>query len=381
MSSKALIPFLTVMLLINASLTGRSGNGIHLQNFFVGTYTDSGSEGIYSFSLDPVSGKLVAHGLAAKSDNPSFLALSSDGKFLLAINEIIDERVGNKGYIESFEVAKDSECLIPVNKVSSGGPHPCYVAVNQERSVLVANYSGGNVALFHLGESGKLSEAIDIQQHSGSGPNLERQKGPHVHSAFFEPGSNRIFVSDLGIDKVLVYQIDRNTSRLIKAPYPAINLPPGSGPRHLAFHPTLKLVYVVNELFSSVSAVRLNNDGSFNLLETVSALPSGCDKPNTCADIHITKDGRFLYVSNRGFNSIAIFAIDPESGRMSQIAQEPTRGETPRNFTLSPSEDFLLVGNQTTQDIVAFRRDTKTGQLYFTDQIKAFKPICLLFHN
>jgi 6-phosphogluconolactonase len=367
------------MLFFNSDLMAVSGNRKAPQRFFVGTYTDSGSEGIYSFSLDPETGKLTDNGLAAKTNNPSFLAITSDGRFLLAVHETKDENGSNMGFIESFSVNKNDNRLISLGKVSSGGAHPCYVSVNQNGDVLAANYTGGNVALFRLDKSGKLSDTLNIQQHYGNGPNKERQATPHVHSAFFEPGSDRIFVADLGLDKVFVYQIDKSGSKLVNASFPAIIMPPESGPRHLAFHPKLKVVYVVSELANAISVVSLNKDGSFTILETVSTLLSGYDKPNTSADIHISKDGRFLYASNRGSNSIAIFSIDPKNGRIVQIGQESTRGDIPRNFTLSPDEDYLIVANQNSQNIVAFRRDRNTGKLQFTDQIKALKPVCLLF--
>ena len=369
------------ILFFNSGLMAGSGNRKAPQRFFVGTYTDSGSEGIYSFSLDPETGKLTDNGLAAKTNNPSFLALTSDGRFLLAVHETKDENGSNMGFIESFSVNKDDNRLISLGKVSSGGAHPCYVSVNQNGDVLAANYTGGNVALFRLNASGKLSDTLDVKQHYGSGPNKDRQAEPHVHSAFFEPGSNRIFVADLGIDKVFVYQVDKSGSKLVNASIPAIIMPPGSGPRHLAFHPKLKVVYVINELANAVSVVSLNKDGSFTILETVSTLPSGYDKPNTSADIHISKDGRFLYASNRGSNSIAIFFVDPKNGKIIQIGQESTRGDIPRNFTLSPNDDYLIVANQNSQNIVAFRRDRNTGKLKYTDQIKALKPVCLLFRR
>ncbi len=369
------------IILINNTLFAELENKKEPQHFFVGTYTEGGSEGIYSFSLDPITGKLKDHGLAAKTNNPSFLALTSNGKFLLSVHETKGEDGSMMGYIESFAVKKYDNRLTTLGKVSSGGAHPCYVSVNQNGYVLAANYTGGNVALLRVNDSGKLSDTLDVQQHYGSGPNKARQAEPHVHSAFFEPGSDRIFVADLGIDQVSVYKIDNSGSKLIKASVPAIILTPGSGPRHLAFHPTLKVLYVVNELTSSVSVVALNKDGSFTTIENVSALPSGYDKANTCADIHISKDGRFLYASNRGFNSIAIFSVDSKNGRIVQIGQELTRGDGPRNFTLSPDENYLLVANQNTQDIVAFRRDFKTGKLQITDQIKALKPVCLLFRK
>ncbi|MCX6239962.1 MAG: lactonase family protein [Bacteroidia bacterium] len=381
MRVKTIVLLFIGILLINSCLLAVSGNKKATQYFFVGTYTDAGSEGIYSFSLDPITGKLTDHGLAAKTNNPSFLALTSNGKFLLAVHETKDENGSNMGFIESFAVKNDENQLTTLGKVTSGGAHPCYVSVNQNGYVLAANYTGGNVALFRLDESGRLSGVLDVQQHYGSGPNKARQAEPHVHSAFFEPGSNRIFVPDLGIDQVSVYQVDKSGSKLVKTPFPAITMTPGSGPRHLAFHPTMKIVYVVNELACTVSTVSLNKDGSFTILETISALPNAYDQPNTCADIHISKDGRFLYASNRGLNSIVIFSVDPKNGKIIQIAQESTRGESPRNFTLSPDEDYLLVANQTTQDIVAFHRNASTGILQYADKIKALKPVCLLFRK
>jgi 6-phosphogluconolactonase len=376
------IPLLFVgILLINVCMSAGFGYKRSPQYFFVGTYTDGGSEGIYRYSLDPVTGKITDHGLAAKSNNPSFLALTSDGRFLIAVHETTDKNGSKMGYLESFVITNDDSSLTSLGKVASGGAHPCYVSVNKNGYVLAANYTGGNVALFRLNASGNLTGALDVQQHYGSGPNKARQAGPHVHSAFFEPGSDRVFVPDLGVDKVFVYKTDETGTKLINAPVPAISMLPGSGPRHLVFHPAMKIVYVVNELTSNVSVVALNTDGSFTTIETVSALPNGYDKPNTCADIHISDDGRFLYASNRGLNSIAIFSVNLENGRIVQIGQEQTRGETPRNFTLSPDGDFLLVANQNSQDIVAFRRDANTGKLQYSDKIKAFKPVCLLFRK
>jgi 6-phosphogluconolactonase len=352
-----------------------------VQNFFVGTYTEKGSEGIYRCGLDTETGKLIDLKLVAKSDNPSFLALTKDGNYLLSVNETIDPKGNKMGYIESFSVSTSGDKLIPVNKVSSGGAHPCYVSVNAERYVLAANYTGGSVALFMLGDKGKLSPAVDVQQHHGNGPDKLRQEGPHVHSAFFEPGTDRIFVADLGTDAVSVYHIDKVKPQLVPVSNPEIKLNPGSGPRHLAFHPKKKILYIVSELSNSVSAISLNMDGSYTTIETVTAIPADYKKKNACADIHISNDGRFLYASNRGLNTIAIFAVDQESGKLKIIAQEPTKGENPRNFTLSPDENYLLVANQTTQNIVSFKRDKNTGKLTYIDQIQAHVPVCLLFQK
>ena len=372
--------FITSVLAVSNSEAKITGRG-PVQYFFVGTYTDGGSEGIYRAGLDTRTGILSDLGLMAKSDNPSFLALTKDGNYLLAVNETIDIKDNKMGYIESFSVSADRDKLTPVNKVSSNGAHPCYVSVNAGGYVLAANYTGGNVALFKMGDNGKINPAADVQQHHGRGPNKERQEGPHVHSAFFEPGTDRIFVADLGTDAVSVYNLDKNKLQLLPANTTEIKLTPGSGPRHLAFHPRKKILYCANELSNSVSVILLKKDGSFTTIETVSAIPGDFKKSNTCADIHISRDGRFLYVSNRGLNSIAVFAVNQENGKLKIIVQEPTKGENPRNFTLSPDEKYLLVANQTTQNIVAFRRDKYTGKLVFTSQIKAHQPVCLLFQK
>ncbi len=352
-----------------------------IQHFLIGTYTDKGSEGIYRAGLDINSGKLTKPELVAQSENPSFLALTKDGRYLLAVNETTDSKGNKTGYIESFSVSEGNKNYPLINKVSSGGAHPCYVSVNSDGFVLAANYTGGSVALFKLGKTGTITPPLDVKQHYGSGPVKGRQESPHVHSAFFEPGTDRIFVADLGTDAVSVYHLDKKNSKLVPASNPEIKLNPGTGPRHLAFHPDKKFLYIADELSSTVTACSLNKDGSYTILETVPSTPADYKKANYPADIHITKDGRFLYVSNRGYNSIAIFAVNEASGKLNIIGQEPVRGETPRNFTLSPDEDYLLVANQNSQNIVAFRRNKSTGLLTFTDQIQAYTPVCLLFQK
>jgi 6-phosphogluconolactonase len=382
---RKLISFLFWLFAINVLLINNieakiNGSG-PLKHFFVGTYTGKGSEGIYRCGLDTQTGKLSDLSLSTKSANPSFLALTKDGNYLLAVNEVIDSKGNAMGYIESFAVSTSGDQLTPVNKVSSSGAHPCYVSVNAGGFVLAANYTGGSVALFKLDQKGRLSQALDVQQHYGNGPNKERQEGPHVHSAFFEPGTDRIFVADLGTDGVSVYQLDKNNSKLVPASNPEIRLNPGSGPRHLAFHPKKNFLYIANELGSTVTVCSLNKDGSYSAIETVPSIPPDYRKSNYPADIHISGDGRFLYVSNRGFNSIAIFTVDQKSGKLTIIAQEPVKGENPRNFTLSPDEDYLLVANQNTQNIVSFKRDKNSGKLTYTDQIQAHTPVCLLFQK
>ena len=369
-----------LLLLFSLSVVSNSQTSTtkNLQHFYVGTYTDNGSEGIYRFGLDYTTGKLHSNGLAVLSENPSFLALSADGKYLLAVRETLEDKNQNMGYIELFKV-DDAGNLTSVNKVSSGGAHPCHVAVNEDGAVIASNYTGGNVTLMRIEPSGELSEVLSTDQHSGSGPVLARQDKPHVHSSLFEPRGKRIFVADLGIDQVKVYTIDKTNFTLKPFKYPEIRMVPGSGPRHMTIHPNGKFLFVANEMSSSVSIVQLLENGSFKLQETVSTLPVDFTKSNTCADIHFSPDGNFLYVSNRGMNSIAIFSVSGKEGKIKLIGFEDTKGDSPRNFTLTPEGEYLLVANQNTDNIVAFKRNAKTGMLSFTDQINAFKPVCLLF--
>lgn len=350
----------------------------NILHFYVGSYTDSGSEGIYRFGLDTSTGKLHSNGLAVLSENPSYLTMTKDGKYLLAVRETKDENNQSMGYIELFKI-DESGNLSSVNKVSSGGAHPCHVAVNEDGAVLASNYNGGNVTLMRIEPAGEISEVLSTDQHSGSGPVVGRQEKPHVHSSLFEPKGKRIFVADLGIDRVKVYTVDKATFSLKPNKYPEIKLPPGSGPRHMAIHPNGKILFIANELSSSVTVVQLTDKGSFKIIETLSTLPVDYSKSNTCADIHLSPNGNFLYVSNRGMNTIAIFSVTEKESKIKLIGHEDTRGEMPRNFTLTPDGGFLLAANQNSNNIVAYKRNADTGLLTFTDQINAYKPVCLLF--
>lgn len=347
-------------------------------HFYTGTYTDNGSEGIYRFGLDRQTGKLHSDGLAALSESPSFLALTKDGKYLLAVRETQDEKNGSTGYIELFRV-DPSGSLTSVNKVASGGAHPCHVTVDKDGNVLAANYNGGNVALMHIDSAGMLSEVTSLQQHTGSGPVKGRQEKPHVHSSLYETGGKRIFVADLGIDRIKVYNLDKEKRALRPDRFPEIKMVPGSGPRHMVLSADGHFLYVANELSSSASVVQLLKNGSYRLVETVSTLPVGFTQANTCADIHLSPDGKFLYVSNRGMNTIAIFAVSAKDGTIKLVGHESTRGKNPRNFTLTPDGDYLLAANQNSDNIVCFQRNAGTGLLTWTDQINAFRPVCLLF--
>ncbi|WP_025865702.1 lactonase family protein [Prolixibacter bellariivorans] len=348
--------------------------------FYIGTYTDgSDSKGIYRCELDPKSGQLENYALAGVSVNPSFVTLTPDGNYLLAVQEK-NTAVGNtQGYIESFAVDKSTGNLKAINKEPSGGADPCFVSVNPEGFALTANYSSGSVGLFRLNGDGTISKALYVSQHEGHGPNVNRQKGPHAHSSYFGPGGKRIFAADLGTDDVYVYRLDADNGKLVPCKTPKIPMAPGAGPRHIAFGPNGQNMYVISEMGCTVTRVAMKDDGGFDVKESVSTLPKGYDGENTCAEIAISPDGKYLYASNRGLDNIVIFSIDPQSGKLTEKGTEGVRGKTPRNFTLSPDGKFVLVANQNSNNIVAFRRNPETGMLTYTSEIKAPKPVCLLF--
>lgn len=343
------------------------------QTFYVGTYTRGESEGIYKYSLN-ADGSMEALGLQAKTENPSFLALTSDRKYLLAVGEVGG---GDKtGFVKSYGITEEG--LEFLSETSSGGENPCYVGVNDDDIVAFANYSSGSAGLMKL-EDGKLSALLDLQQHEGSGPNEKRQQEPHAHSAWFVPGSNDVLVLDLGTDEIWIYTLDKKAGKLVPGDPATLAMNPGSGPRHLDFHPNGKWIYVVNELDATVSLVQRNGDGQYELLSSVTTLPSGYTGGLSTADIHVSSDGKFVYASNRGGNNIAIYRI-AKDGSLEVLGHEPVRGETPRNFALSPDERYLLVANQRTSNITCFARDSETGLLSFVSEIAAPSPVCIKFY-
>lgn len=343
-----------------------------VQNFYIGTYTENESKGIYKYALNS-NGSLAKVGLVAESENPSFITKSKDDKYLIAVNEI---DVNGVGAVESFLIEKDS--LKIINKSSSGGAHPCFVTVNDQGYVLTANYTGGNVGLLKISDDGKLSTLLDVQQHFGKGT-TDRQKSPHAHSAWFNPFNDDIISVDLGTNELWFSKIDSAENKLVFTPQQKLKMNDGAGPRHLDFHPNKKWIYVLNELDCTVTLVQKSESGEYFKGDSYSTLPEEFTDYNKCADIHITKDGNFLYASNRGHNSIAIFEIDNLNGDLKLISLEPTQGNFPRNFVLSPDEKYLLVANQKTDNIVSFKRNKESGLLEFVAEIDAPTPVCILF--
>jgi 6-phosphogluconolactonase len=341
---------------------------------YVGTYTSGKSEGIYIYRMDQLSGALKRAG-SVQSENPSFLAIDPGKRFLYAVNET------PTGSVSSFRIDPRTGQLSFLNQQSSAGADPCHLTVDRRsKSLLVANYTGGNVAVLPIRGNGHLGPATDSEQHQGSGPR-EQQKGPHAHCIKLDRLNRHAFAADLGTDKVVIYRFSSAAGKLEPAKQPLADLHPGAGPRHLTWHPNGKYLYVINELDSSLTTFRYNStQGTLTAFETVSTLPRDFTGTSYCADVHVSQSGRFLYGSNRGHDSIVVFAIDSRIGRLNLVEHVSTGGKWPRNFTIDPSGRFLLVANQHTDNVVTFRIDPQTGRLTAIDQSTEIPvPVCLQF--
>lgn len=340
----------------------------------VGTYTSGTSEGIYVYKFNSATGE-GSFVSKVPASNPSFLAVSKNKKYVYAVAEDGDD----KGSVAAFSFDKKNGTLQFLNKQSSGGDHPCYVAIDESgKWVAVANYSGGSFSVLPVSPDGFLRAAERTINHTGSGPDKQRQAAPHVHSTVFDPNDKYLLVQDLGIDKIMVYAFDNKTGELKAAKIPSNSTLPGSGPRHIDFSPNGNYVYLMEEMSGNVTAYAYSK-GKLQFLETVSAIKEGYKGPIGSADIHVSPDGKFLYASNRGeSNDIAIFAIDKSTGKLTLKGHQSVLGKGPRNFSIDPTGNFLLSANQTTNNIVIFKRDKETGLLTDTGKkLELDKPVCL----
>lgn len=346
---------------------------------YVGTYTSGESRGIYIYRMDPAAGELKPVG-SIKADNPSYLAINANRRFLYAVNEVTEFAGKPGGAVSAYSIDQKTGALRFENQQPSLGGAPCYISVDRrDRFVLIANYVGGNVAVLPLQRDGRLREAADVEQHSGSGANPERQERPHAHSFILDPADRFAFAADLGIDKIIVYRFDRRNGKLTPNSPPWAQVKAGAGPRHFVFHPTGGYAYVINELDSTVTAFSYDKvRGRLSEIQTVSALPAGFSGDNSCADIHLSPSGKFLYGSNRGHDSIVVFKVDESTGRLAYVEHVSTGGKTPRNFCIDPTGNFLLAANQRSNTIVTFRVDPASGRLRSTDRITEVpSPVCL----
>jgi 6-phosphogluconolactonase len=349
---------------------------------FVGTYTTkTESKGIYALRFDDRSGKLSLLGVAGPSTDPSFLTVDPTEKYLYAVNEVGDFGGAKSGAVSAFSIGAGGK-LTPLNQLPSGGADPCYVAFDRNgKFLLVANYTGGNVAVFSVQKDGKLGARAAFEQHEGHGVVQDRQEGPHAHWIATSPDNRFALAVDLGIDEVVVDKFDAASGALSPNTPPFAKLEDGAGPRHLVFSPNGKFAYVTNELGSTVTV--FSYDASAGVLEakqTTTTLPADYNGPNDTAEIAVHPSGKFLYVSNRGRDSIAVFGIDGKSGILNFIGDFLTRGQTPRNFAIDPSGHYLLVANQKTNDIEVFKIDLTTGELAFTgERVEVPAPVDLAF--
>lgn len=349
---------------------------------YVGTYTKSESKGIYAYRFDAASGQLTSLGLAAETSNPSFLTADAGRGFLYAVNEIRQYNGTQGGAVTAFAMDRRSGKLSRLNERGSRGADPCYISLDKTgHYALVANYTGGSIAVLPLLESGQLAPASVFVQDTGSGPNHERQERPHAHWIETTDDNRFAIMADLGIDKLLVYHFDARTGSLTPNEPPAANLQPGAGPRHLAFRPDDKFAYVINELQSTITAFSYDAArGVLQPMQTISTLPQDFRGSNTAAEIRVHPSGKFLFASNRGHDSIAVFSIEDSTGRLTLVGHFRTEGKTPRHFAFDPTGSHLLVANQDSSNIVLFSIDAATGRLTETSQIRnVASPVCLLF--
>ncbi len=351
---------------------------------YLGTYTGAKSKGIYVCRLDVNRGRLTAPELAAEAENPTFLAVhpslpalySAERPLLYAANEV------RKGLVSAYSVNRETGALRLLNRQSSRGEGPCHLSVDRAgKNVLVANYGGGNIAVLPIDPSGRLGEATAFIQHEGSSVNQQRQEKAHAHWIDTAPDGAFALVCDLGLDKVMIYQFDAAKGSLTSNEPAFATVRPGSGPRHLAFHPNGRFAYVINEMGNTVTALAYDaKRGALEELQTIPTLPAGFTGRSTTAEIEVHPSGRFLYGSNRGHDSIAVFAIDSVTGKLTAVEYPSSGGKAPRHFAVDPTGRWLLAANQDSDNVVLFRIDPQTGRLGATGQsVEVGKPVCVKF--
>ena len=370
-----------IVLLIGIILTGCTSNNKTknmAQDFlvYIGTYTSGESEGIYLYRLNTANGELTYLSKTTGIENPSFLAIHPGGKYLYSVSQVRS----HSGEIFAYQIARKTGELTFLNKQSSEGAGPCHVLVDHSgKWVLAANYTGGTVSMLPIMEDGSLGPVTDVKKHHGSSVNPDRQKEPHPHSIWVSPDNRFAFVPDLGMDKIMIYKLDLVNGKLLPNDPAFFKAAPGSGPRHFTFHPSGKFAFVISELASTITSMKYDStSGALTKIETVSTLPAGWTGESYCADIHTSPDGKFVYGSNRGHNSIAVFSFNEKSEKLSLIECESVQGNWPRNFAIDPSGTFLLAANERSNNIVTFRIDKNSGKLTPTGhQAKVSMPVCL----
>jgi 6-phosphogluconolactonase len=348
---------------------------------YFGTYSEAGSQGIYVGKFDTNTGTVSDVVLAAEIKNPSFLAIHPSKKFLYAVSEVSDAGGKPVGSVAAFSINPDGK-LTFLNAESSAGAGPCHVTLDKTgKTALAANYGGGSVCSMTVGDDGKVSPAVSVFEHKGSSVDKSRQEKSHAHSIYPDPTNQYAVSADLGLDQVLVYKMDAAKGTLVPAAVPFAKTAAGAGPRHFAFHPNGKFGYVINELGNTVTAFAWGADkGTLTEIQTLSTLPVDFTGKSYTAEVVVHPNGRFLYGSNRGYDSLAVFKVDEGSGKLTLLGQHPTKGKFPRNFNIDPSGKWVLCANQDTNNILVFKIDPATGHLSDTGhELKMGRPVCIKF--
>lgn len=349
---------------------------------YIGTYTEKASKGIYACSFDPATDHLASVGLAAETADPSFLAIDPSRRFLYAVNEVSEYEGHSSGGVSAFAIAPGTGKLTFLNEVASGGSGPCHLAVDKTgKYVLVANYGGGSLAVFSILDDGRLGPRTAFVQHKGASVNPQRQEGPHVHSVYMSPDNRFVISADLGLDEVFIYRFDAAKGTLAPNIPSSATVSSGAGPRHFAFSPNGKFGYVIDELQSTITEFSfVPATGALDLIQPVSTLPEDYKGESTAAEVAVHPSGKFLYASNRGLDTIAVFAINSKKGTLALMAQVPTLGKTPRSFSIDPTGSYLFVANQDSDNVVQFRINPITGLLTPTGQVlQVPSPVCVTF--
>lgn len=352
---------------------------------YVGTYTQRDSKGIYLLELDLETGTLKDGGLVAEVRNPSFVALNPAQTHLYAVSEVSDIGEKKVGGVTAFEIDPATGKLAMLNSQPSGGAGPCHLVVDRSgQNVLVANYGGGSVACLPIDKDGKLKPASSFIQHTGSSVDKGRQEAPHAHSINVDAANEFAIAADLGLDKLLVYRLDADRGTLTPNEPPSTSTVAGGGPRHFAFHPSGKFAYTNLEMSLQVSAFLYHaQTGVLAGFQTLSTVPEGIDRKGvSTAETQVHPSGKFVYVSNRGHDTIAMFEVDPKSGSLKAIGHQSTEGKTPRNFGIDPTGRYLLAANQDSDDVVSFKIDPQSGKLTpVGSRVKVGAPVCIKFYT
>jgi len=349
---------------------------------YFGTRAGPKSKGIYMCRLNVATGVLSSPEVAAETTDPAFLAIHPSHRFLYAVRENAGFDGTSNGAVSAFAIDGATGTLTLLNQQTSGDRGPCHLAVDPSgKCILVAHYGGGSVVTLPIRADGSLGAVATFIRHQGSGPDPKRQEGPHAHSVGFDLANHRAFSADLGLDKIFIYQLEPTTAALTTNDPPFATVTPGSGPRHLAIAPDGRHLYVINELNSTITTFGYDApSGALKASQIVSTIPGNYTAPNTTAEIAIHPNGKFLYGSNRGHNSIAVYAVDQNTGKLADIEHQSTLGKTPRSFGIDPSGSFLLAANQDSNNIVVFRIDPGTGRLKSTGQtVEVPTPVCVTF--